>query len=256
MYIILFAIDHTVQWLDQYFQEKGIKSFTIHNSVRGKMETILKELEQAIIKLNETNAESAAQKAVDSNMDLSLAISDGLMKGMAYVGDKFRNGEFYLPEIVMASEAFSSAMKIIDKAMLAAGVSKEVVGTVVIGTVQGDLHNIGKDMVAMLMQTAGFKVIDLGIDVKSSAFVQAVQEANADIVAASALLTTTMDYQRELLEFLKEANIRDQVFYMIGGAPITQTWADEIGADFYGKNAQDAVDASLVYVSKKKGLNK
>jgi len=162
--------------------------------------------------------------------------------GMNVVGTKFKNNEFYVPEVLIAARAMHAGMDILKPLLTESGV--EPIAKVAIGTVQGDLHDIGKNLVAMMLEGAGFEVIDLGVDVKPEQFVDAVKNQGAELVCLSALLTTTMPYMKDTIQALKEAGVRDQVKVMIGGAPVTQSYADEIGADGYASDAATAVDVA------------
>lgn len=179
------------------------------------------------------------QKALDEGVPPGEILNEGLIKGMSVVGEKFKNNEFYVPEVLIAARAMHAGMDILKPALASSGV--EPVGKVILGTVKGDLHDIGKNLVAMMLEGAGFEVNDLGIDVAPENFVEAVKEGG-DVVAMSALLTTTMTAMKTTLEALEEAGVRDKVKTMIGGAPVTQNYADEIGADGYARDAASAAD--------------
>lgn len=159
---------------------------------------------------------------------------------MMVVGERFKAGDMFVPEVLMAARAMNSGIGLVKP--LINDEDMPNVGTVVIGTVKGDLHDIGKNLVAMMMESAGFKVINVGVDATTDKFVEAVKENNAKIVAMSAMLTTTMVYMKKVIEALEEAGIRDQVKIMIGGAPVTNKFADEIGADLYTVDASSAAD--------------
>jgi 5-methyltetrahydrofolate--homocysteine methyltransferase len=161
---------------------------------------------------------------------------------MNVVGVRFKNNEFYVPEVLIAARAMHAGMSIIKPLLAAGGV--EPVAKVAIGTVQGDLHDIGKNLVAMMLEGAGFEIIDLGVDVKPEQYVDAVKNKGAKVVALSALLTTTMPSMKETIQAIQEAGLRDSVKIMIGGAPVTQNYADEIGADGYSPDAASAVDTA------------
>jgi 5-methyltetrahydrofolate--homocysteine methyltransferase len=171
-------------------------------------------------------------------------LNKGLVAGMSVVGEKFKNNEFYVPEVLIAARAMKSAMEVLRPQLAAAGVAP--VAKVAIGTVQGDLHDIGKNLVAMMMEGAGFEIIDLGVDVKPDKFVQSAKDQGASVICLSALLTTTMPAMKDTIAALKEAGIRDSVSVMIGGAPVTQNYANEIGADGYSPDAASAVDTAKV----------
>ena len=169
-------------------------------------------------------------------------LTKGLVPGMNVVGIKFKNNEIFVPEVLIAARAMNAAIKILAPVLAKEGV--EPVGTAVICTVKGDLHDIGKNLVKLMIEGAGIKVIDLGTDCDAEKVVNAVKENNADIVCLSALLTTTMMYQKDIIDALKAAGIRDKVKVMVGGAPVTQAFADEIGADIYTADAASAAEAA------------
>jgi 5-methyltetrahydrofolate--homocysteine methyltransferase len=180
------------------------------------------------------------QKALDEGIPPGEILDDGLIKGMSVVGERFKNGEFFIPEVLLAAKVMHAGMEILRPELVSSGVKP--IGKVIVGTVKGDLHDIGKNLVAMMLEGAGFEIIDLGIDVPPGKFVEAAKEDEAGIVAMSALLTTTMTGMKTTLDALEEAGVRDEVKTMIGGAPVTQDYADEIGADGYARDAASAVD--------------
>jgi len=171
-------------------------------------------------------------------------VDEGLTKGIQQVGALFASGEYFLPELIIGAEAMKRALAVLEPAM-AGDQSREVVGTVVIGTVEGDMHEIGKTLVGTMLIANGFKVIDLGVDLSADKFVAAVKENNADIVGASALLTTTMLQQKKIIEALAAEGLSDKVKVMVGGAPVTESYALEIGADGYAEDAISAVDLAF-----------
>ncbi len=201
---------------------------------------ILEELKRMVIEFDTDNAEAIAQKAVEQNVD-PLKAAEALTEGIREVGDKFGTGELFLPDLVCASEVVKLALPIITKEIERLGKKVKSLGKIVIGTVFGDIHSIGKSMVATLLFASGFEVIDLGINVRGDEFLKAVKEHGADIVAMSALLTTTMMEQKNVIEGLKKSNIRDKVKVLVGGSPINQEFADSIGADGYGATAPEGV---------------
>lgn len=200
----------------------------------------LNALAEAIINGKKEDAEQITKQALDEGLSPAEILNEGLIKGMSVVGEKFKNNEFYVPEVLIAARAMKAAMEILRPLLTESGV--EPVGKVAIGTVKGDLHDIGKNLVAMMLEGGGFQVIDLGIDVGPEKFIQAVTDQDVQIVAMSALLTTTMPSMKVTIDALKEAGIRDKVKVLIGGAPVTQAYADEIGADGYARDAASAVD--------------
>ncbi|MBA7493778.1 Methionine synthase [subsurface metagenome] len=216
-----------------------------------KEEEIFKDLFRAVVDLDGEKGQRAANELVKEKLDPLEGIEKGLSRGMKVIGEKFEKLEIYLPELIMAADVFNSAMKILEPQISAADKNKIRKGTVVIGTVKGDIHEIGKDIVAMLLETAGFSVHNLGKDVPASTFLEEAEKVKADIIGMSSLLTTTMLGQKELIDILKETGDRDKYIVMIGGAPTSQAWADEIGADGYGKTAEDAVSLASELVSKK-----
>lgn len=200
----------------------------------------LNALAQAIIGGKAPAAKELTEKALADGVAPGDILTGGLVAGMNVVGVKFKNNEFYVPEVLIAARAMKSSMAILRPLLVETGV--QPVGRIAIGTVRGDLHDIGKNLVAMMLEGAGFEIIDLGVDVKPEQFVEAVEGKNADVIALSALLTTTMPAMKETIAALGSAGVRDKVSIMIGGAPVTQSYADEIGADGYSPDAASAVD--------------
>ncbi|HIH69918.1 cobalamin B12-binding domain-containing protein [Methermicoccus shengliensis] len=203
-------------------------------------EEILQKAKNAIESFNKDEAVAAAKEALDANID-PVEVITVLTEGMREVGDKFDKGEYFLPHVMAASEAMKVAVAVVEPALKAGAKAGDKLGTVVIGTVEGDIHSIGKDIVATMLGIAGFEVHDLGRDVPVTEFAAKAKEVNADIVGSSALMTTTMLNQERVEEELKKAGIRDKVKTMVGGAPITQEWADKVGADAYAESATEAV---------------
>jgi 5-methyltetrahydrofolate--homocysteine methyltransferase len=200
----------------------------------------LNELSQAVIDGSKPKAEELTRKALEDGIPPIRIINEALVPGMAVVGEKFKCNEYYIPEVLVAARAMNAAMAIV-KPLLVAGEMKPL-GVVAIGTVRGDLHDIGKNLVMMMLEGAGFEIVDLGVDVAPEKFVQAVQEKSANVVAMSALLTTTMPSMKDTIAALQEHGIRDKVKVIIGGAPVTQSYAESIGADGYAPDAASAVD--------------
>lgn len=172
-------------------------------------------------------------------------LTQGLIVGMGIIGEKFKNNEVFVPEVLIAARAMNAALAVLKPALAETGV--EPIGTAVICTVKGDLHDIGKNLVKMMIEGTGLRVVDLGVDCDADKVVNAVKEHNADIVCLSSLLTTTMMYQKDIIEALKAAGIRDQVKVMVGGAPVTQAFADEIGADAYTPDAASAAEVARAF---------
>ena len=207
----------------------------------------LSALTESIINGKAKDAKELTQKALDAKVPVAEILNNGLVKGMGVVGEKFKNNEFYVPEVLIAARAMHAAMDLLKPLLASAGV--EPVGIVAIGTVKGDLHDIGKNLVVMMLEGAGFEVMDLGIDVSPEKFVEAVKQG-AQVIAMSALLTTTMTAMKTTIDALKEAGVKDQVKTMIGGAPVTKNYADEIGADGYARDAASGADEAKRLIGK------
>ena len=205
------------------------------------MSEILEQLQQAVIVGQPDQAGEVATQALAAGIEPLTAIEEALNVGMQVVGDKFERDEYFIPDLMMATEAMKAAMKVFEPVLMERQEQREVLGTVVIGTVAGDIHEIGKSLVATMLSAAGFQVHDLGVDVPVDEFVKQVQETGANIVGLSALLTTTMRNQEAVVEALKKAGLREQVKVIIGGAPTSPDWAQTIGADAYAENANEAV---------------
>jgi 5-methyltetrahydrofolate--homocysteine methyltransferase len=187
------------------------------------------------------------KKALEEKLAPKKILEDGLIKGMGIIGAKFKKNEVYVPEVLIAARAMHAGMDILKPKLIESGVKN--IGKVAIGTVKGDLHDIGKNLVKMMLEGAGFEVIDLGIDVSPDKFVEAVKEHKPNIIAMSALLTTTMVNIPEVIKALETAGLRDKVKIMIGGAPITQNYADQIGADGCSPDAASAVDKAKTFIA-------
>ena len=205
------------------------------------MTEILAKLKKAVIEYNAEAAASWARKALEEGID-PLEALDALTKGIKQVGDGYGRGELWLPDLIGAAEAMSSAMPIIEEEIKSRGMKRETAGVIIIGTVKGDIHDIGKNIVATLLTIDGFDVIDLGVDVAAEKFIEAIIKHKPSILAMSALLTMTAPEQRKVIDALKKEGIRDKVKVLIGGAAITQEFADDIGADGYDPTAAGAVN--------------
>ncbi len=221
------------------FAKTNIKFMAI-NSFRRFSMADLKALADAVISGDQSTAIEVVTQAIADNMPAKDILDQGLIGAMAIIGDRFSKNEIYIPEMLIAARAMKSAVGILEPELVKAGV--EPIGKFVVGTVAGDLHDIGKNLVAMMMKGAGFEVIDAGIDVSPETFVAKAKESGADIVGLSALLTTTMPSMEATVKALKDAGITAKV--MIGGAPVTQAYADKIGADGYSADAASAVDVA------------
>ena len=205
----------------------------------------LKALADAVIKGDQNTAQEITKAALAEGVPAKSVLDDGLIAGMDVVGARFKKNEVYIPEVLIAARAMKMAMAILEPELAKEGV--EPIGKCLIGTVQGDLHDIGKNLVAMMLKGAGFEVVDLGVDVDPEKFVDQVKSADAHVVGLSALLTTTMPGMEKTLKALRDAGISAKV--MVGGAPVTQDYADKIGADGYAADAASAVDVAKSLVA-------
>ena len=198
------------------------------------------DLSQSIIVGQLDRVKQLTQQAIDSGNDPVEIINQGLIPGMSVVGARFKSGQMYVPEVLMSARAMNAGMEMVKPLILSGDIPSA--GKVVIGTVKGDLHDIGKNLVGMMLESAGFTVINVGVDAGPEKFVQAVKDHNPDVVGMSALLTTTMLSMKDTIELLKEEGLRDKVKVMIGGAPISKDFSDEIGADGFAPDAGSATD--------------
>ena len=215
-------------------------------------EKLFEDLKNAIVELDDDKAVKGAKDSIAQGIDPLESIEKGLSPGMQIIGDKFDRMEVYLPELIRAGNTFNAAMKILEPEIVKAGKDKKSSGTVVLGTVSGDIHKIGKDILAMLMKARGFDVHNLGEDVSMSAFINKAVEVKADIIGMSSLLTTTMPGQKEVIDLLTEKGVRDQFIIMVGGGPVSQEWAQEIGADGYAETAEQAIVLAEELIAGKK----
>jgi 5-methyltetrahydrofolate--homocysteine methyltransferase len=210
---------------------------------------LLKDMAEALYKGDAAKVTALVKQALDAGMSAGEILNNGLIEGMNVVGKDFRDGILFVPEVLIAARAMQAGMDLLKPLLAESDV--QPMGTMVIGTVKGDLHDIGKNLVAMMMEGAGFQVINLGTDVPAEKFVEAAKKHNADLVGMSALLTTTMVHMKDVIEAFQEAGLRDKVKIMVGGAPVTQKFAEEIGADGYAPNASAAVDKAKELLGKK-----
>ena len=201
---------------------------------------MLNEVASAVQACDGERVKGAVERALQANAEPLEVIDNGLIAGMNVVGKKFREGDMFVPEVLMAAEAMRAGMEIIKPKLM--GKEIPTIGTAIVGTVEGDLHDIGKNLVIMMLEIGGFKVVDLGIDITPDQFVNAAKENNAILVGMSALLTTTMMKMKDTIDALEEAGVRKGVKVIIGGAPVSQDFADDIGADGYAPDAATAAE--------------
>ncbi len=206
----------------------------------------LKEITETLLNLDEPRMLQLINEALESGIPADEILNDGLIAGMDIVGDKMENGDMFIPEVLMAARAMSKGVEVI-KHLLADDASTSK-GTVVIGTVKGDLHDIGKNLVAMMMESAGLTVHNVGVDIDPEKFIKLIKETNANILCLSALLTTTIPMMKQTIDALSESGLRDQVKVMVGGAPVTQAFANEIGADAFSPDAGSAAKSAKAFV--------
>ena len=214
---------------------------------------LIAEISELLQKGKAKNVKALVQQALDENMDPKEILNDGLLAGMMTIGAKFKNNEVFVPEVLVAARAMNAGLTVLEPKLVEIG--NEPVGKAVIGTVQGDLHDIGKNLVVMMLKGAGFEIHDLGVDVAPAAFIDKAEEVDADVICMSALLTTTMPRMQDCVDRLKERGLRDKYIVMIGGAPVNDSFAEQIGADYYTPDAASAAETAKEAVLKVKGKN-
>jgi corrinoid protein of di/trimethylamine methyltransferase len=212
---------------------------------------ILTQLITAIVEGETEQVVELTRQALVAGFEPMAIIDQGLIPGMDIVGEKFSSGEFFLPNLIISANGMQEAMKLLEPELSARQQERKSAGKVVIGTVHGDIHEIGKSLVATMLSANGFQVYDLGVDVSVETFLAKIRETDANLLGLSALLTTTMVVQREIIAALKQAGLRERVKVMVGGAPVTRSWAEEIGADGYAEDAIGAVVVAKQLVSAK-----
>lgn len=214
-------------------------------------EELFSKIQKAIIELDEQNLTKLTGEVIEAEIDLVEAIERAYTVGIQRVGELFDAGDYFLPELVAAAQMVKEALTKLEKLISQGKVTRK--GKMVIGTVQGDIHNIGKDLVIMWLSASGFEMIDIGVDCHVDKFIDRALEENADIIGASCLLTMTAPEQKKLIEQMKERGVRDRFKVIVGGAPITREWAEEIGADGYAKDLREALDVVSSLVTERKG---
>lgn len=210
---------------------------------------LIQEISEFLQKGRAKNVKTLVQQALDEGMDPKVILNEGLLDGMMIIGGKFKRNEIFVPEVLVAARALNAGLNILEPKLIEIG--NEPIGRAVIGTVKGDLHDIGKNLVAMMLKGAGFEVYDVGVDVTPEAFIEKAEEEGADIICMSALLTTTMVNMEGVVNELKNRNIRDKYIVMVGGAPVNESFAQQIGADYYTPDAATAAEVARAAVEKK-----
>lgn len=210
---------------------------------------LIQEISEFLQKGRAKNVKTLVQQALDEGMNPKVILNEGLLDGMMIIGGKFKRNEIFVPEVLVAARALNAGLNILEPKLIEIG--NEPIGRAVIGTVKGDLHDIGKNLVAMMLKGAGFEVYDVGVDVTPEAFIEKAEEEGADIICMSALLTTTMVNMEGVVNELKNRNIRDKYIVMVGGAPVNESFAQQIGADYYTPDAATAAEVAKAAVEKK-----
>lgn len=206
------------------------------------MSELFEEIKEAVLDGDEDLAAELAQRVLDENINPVEAVQKGYIKGIEEIGNGWKEGEAFLPDVMMAADAMKAGLAVLEPSIAELGGSDESKGKIILGAVNGDIHDIGKNIVGALLTAAGFEVYDLGINQTPEMLLTKAEEVGADIIAASALLTTTMSEQKEIIEYLKEKNVRDKYKVIIGGGPTSQAWAKEIEADGWAETADEAVE--------------
>ncbi|HJD29737.1 MAG TPA: corrinoid protein [Candidatus Blautia avicola] len=210
--------------------------------------SVVQEISEFLQKGRAKNVQKLVQQALDEGIDPQVILNEGLLAGMMVVGAKFKREEVFVPDVLVAARAMNMGIEVLAPKLAAAG--NEPVGKAVIGTVKGDLHDIGKNLVSMMLKGAGLEIYDLGVDVEATTFIQKAEEIGADIICMSALLTTTMPYMKDVIDLLEEKELREKYVVMVGGAPVTEKFAREIGADYYTADATSAAEVAKSVVLK------
>lgn len=218
--------------------------------MEGVIMDLIQEISEYLQKGRAKNVKQLVQQALDENMDPKVILNDGLLSGMMIIGGKFKNNEVFVPEVLVAARAMNVGLSVLEPKLIEVG--NEPVGKAVIGTVQGDLHDIGKNLVVMMLKGAGFEIYDLGVDVETSVYIDKAEEVGADIICMSALLTTTMPKMQDCIDMLKERGLRDKYIVMIGGAPVNESFCEQIGADYYTPDAASCAEVAKKVVLEKK----
>ena len=211
---------------------------------------IINEISEFLQKGRAKNVKALVEEALAQGLDPKAILNEGLLDGMMIVGDKFKRNEVFVPEVLVAARAMTAGLSILEPKLVEIG--NEPVGKAVVGTVKGDLHDIGKNLVVMMLKGAGFEIHDMGTDVDADAFIAKAEEVGADVIGMSALLTTTMPNMKSLVDALNERGLREKYIVMVGGAPVNESFAEQIGADFYTADATSAAEAAKAAVLARK----
>ena len=203
---------------------------------------IIEEISAFLQKGRAKNVKALVQQAIDENLDPKAVLNEGLLAGMMIIGEKFKNNEVFVPEVLVAARAMNAGLAILEPKLVEVG--NEPVGKAVVGTVKGDLHDIGKNLVVMMLKGAGLEIHDIGVDAEPAAFIDKAEEVGADIICMSALLTTTMPNMQTVVDELKEKGLRDKYIVMVGGAPVNESFAEQIGADYYTPDAATCAEVA------------
>lgn len=204
--------------------------------------SIIERISESLQRGKTKDVKALVQEALDGGLDPKEILNKGLLEAMSIVGAKFKNNEVFVPEVLVAARAMNAGITILEPKLIEVG--NESLGKVVIGTVKGDLHDIGKNLVSMMLKGAGFEIHDIGIDVESELFLEEAEEIGADIICISALLTTTMPRMKDIIDLARERGIRDKYIIMVGGAPVNENYAKQVGADYYSPNAASAAETA------------
>ncbi len=202
--------------------------------------SIINEISELLQKGRAKNVKTLVLQAIEEGLDPKAILNEGLLSGMMIIGEKFKNNEVFVPEVLVAARAMNAGLEVLEPKLIEVG--NEPLGKVVIGTVKGDLHDIGKNLVSMMLKGAGFEIYDIGIDVDTEAFIEKAEEVGADIICMSALLTTTMPNMKTVIDELNVRGLRDKYIVMVGGAPVNQSFCNQIGADIYTADAATAAE--------------
>jgi Predicted cobalamin binding protein len=210
---------------------------------------LIEEISEFLQKGRAKNVKTLVAQAIEEGLDPKAVLNEGLLSGMMIIGEKFKNNEVFVPEVLVAARAMNAGLEILEPKLIEVG--NEPVGKAVIGTVKGDLHDIGKNLVSMMLKGAGFEIHDIGVDAVPEAFIEKAEEVGADIICMSALLTTTMPNMKSVIDELNHRSLRDKYIVMIGGAPVNQSFCDQIGADYYTADAATAAETAKKAVAVK-----